>query len=231
MENNIIFAPVLQWSGALRRALLANPDLASFIVEHFPQAITPEHIYRWYDALEPDHPVGRDSAQLAQRLRQLRQRVFFTLMTRDINGRASVTEVTQAMTTLADISLAKAYQHASLRLAEQHGHPLDPTTQLPQELLIVGMGKLGGQELNVSSDVDLVFLYGQDGETHGDHPISHQKFYTQVVRDIVHLLEDYTRDGMVFRVDLRLRPDGNSGPLVWSLPALKKYFIQQGREW
>src|SRR5699024_5482304 len=72
---------------------------------------------------------------------------------------------------------------------------------------------------------------GHDGETDGDQPISHQKFYTQVVREIVYLLEDYTRDGMVFRVDLRLRPDGNSGPLVWSLAALNKYFLQQGREW
>src|SRR5690625_1413423 len=231
MENNIIFAPVLQWSGALRRALLADPDLAHFILAHYPHAVTPKQIQHWYADLEESPPISADNNQLAQQLRQLRQRVFFTLMTRDINGRANLQEVIGAMTSLAELCLAKAYQSAVHQLLPHHGHPTDPDTRQPQELLIVGLGKLGGQELNVSSDIDLIFLYGNDGTTNGREPISNQEFYTQVVREMVRLLEDYTRHGMVFRVDLRLRPDGGRGPLVWSLPALKKYFIQQGREW
>jgi glutamate-ammonia-ligase adenylyltransferase len=97
--------------------------------------------------------------------------------------------------------------------------------------MVVGMGKLGGKELNVSSDIDLVFLYGEDGETDGPRPTSHYEFFTRVARKLIAALGEITADGFVFRVDMRLRPYGDSGPLVCTLPMLESYFVTQGREW
>lgn len=167
----------------------------------------------------------------ARVLRQLRQRVFYTLMVRDLAGTASLREVVTAMSLLADRAIGHAYRSAVNNLALAHGIPRCPRTNLPQEMLIIGMGKLGGRELNVSSDIDLIMLYSADGQTDGPQPISHQEFYNQVIRHMITLLADYDAFGQVFRCDLRLRPDGDAGPLAWSLPALEKYFIQQGREW
>jgi glutamate-ammonia-ligase adenylyltransferase len=109
--------------------------------------------------------------------------------------------------------------------------PLDPDTGRPQEMLILGMGKLGGRELNVSSDIDLIMLYGEEGETNGRRKISHHEFYGRVTQRMMPVLSEMDADGQVFRTDLRLRPDGDSGPLAWSLDALENYLVTQGREW
>jgi glutamate-ammonia-ligase adenylyltransferase len=98
-------------------------------------------------------------------------------------------------------------------------------------MIVVGMGKLGGRELNVSSDIDLIFVYPEDGETQGARPLSHFEFFTRLGRQIINAIGDITGDGFVFRVDMRLRPNGDSGPLVSSFDALETYFFVQGREW
>ena len=98
-------------------------------------------------------------------------------------------------------------------------------------MLIVGMGKLGGCELNVSSDIDLIMLYGEEGETDGPRRISHHEFYGRLTRRMMPVLSEVDANGQVFRTDLRLRPDGDAGPLAWSLDALEHYLIGQGREW
>ena len=100
-----------------------------------------------------------------------------------------------------------------------------------QQLHVVGMGKLGGGELNVSSDIDLVFVYPEDGETDGARSISNHEFFTRLGRRLIAALSEITEDGYVFRVDLRLRPYGDSGPLVASFEMLENYLITQGREW
>jgi glutamate-ammonia-ligase adenylyltransferase len=104
-----------------------------------------------------------------------------------------------------------------------------------QALIVVGMGKLGGRELNVSSDIDLIFLYPEEGETvcerAGQRPLSNHEYFTRLARKLISVLADVTEDGQVFRVDMRLRPNGESGPLACSFDALENYFIAEGREW
>src|SRR5699024_11655827 len=109
-------------------------------------------------------------------------------MVPDTNGHAALPEVVAAMSALADLAVAQAYRSAMTWMTERHGIPIDRHTGLPQELLIIGMGKLGGRELNVSSDVDLVMLYAEDGTTDGRRPLSHHEFYTRVIQRMIPIL-------------------------------------------
>ncbi|MGP1614311.1 MAG: bifunctional [glutamate--ammonia ligase]-adenylyl-L-tyrosine phosphorylase/[glutamate--ammonia-ligase] adenylyltransferase, partial [Pollutimonas bauzanensis] len=189
-------------------------------------------VQAWFEELRGAGPdAALPVADVRRILRQLRERVFFTLMVRDINGAAPLHEVVGAMSALADLAVAQAYESVAASLAETHGVPIDPHSGRPQELLILGMGKLGGRELNVSSDIDLIMLYGEEGETTGRRRISHHEFYGRVTQRMMPVLSEMDADGQVFRTDLRLRPDGDSGPLAWSLEALENYLVSQGREW
>ena len=116
-------------------------------------------------------------------------------------------------------------------LAELHGDPIGAESGEPQRLIAVAMGKLGGAELNVSSDVDLVFVYPEDGTTAGPKSIANQEFFDRLGRRVIAALADVTADGFVFRVDMRLRPYGDSGPLSASFAALEQYLVTQGRTW
>ena len=223
----------LEWSGALRRKVDSSPELADWLEHACVHAVDARTIQDWFDELRGDAPAGPALPVVDARriLRELRQRVFYTLMVRDINGYAPLSEVTNATTALADLAIAQAYQSVAAGLAQVHGTPLDPNTGKPQEMLIIGMGKLGGKELNVSSDIDLIMLYGEEGETTGRRKISHHEFYGRLVQRMMPVLSEPDAYGQVFRTDLRLRPDGNSGPLAWSLDALEHYLVAQGREW
>lgn len=232
MSEAIILAPALQWSGALRRKLIANASFEQWLINAANQTLNRKTIVQWFYDLkgdETDTPLP--VADVRRVLRQLRERVFFTAMVRDLNQTASVQEVVGAMSVLADLAIAEAYKSVATGLAELHGIPMDPNTGQPQELLIVGMGKLGGKELNVSSDIDLIMIYGEEGETTGRRKISHHEFYGRVTQRMMPVLSEVDADGQVFRTDLRLRPDGDSGPLAWSLDALENYLVTQGREW
>jgi glutamate-ammonia-ligase adenylyltransferase len=170
-----------------------------------------------------------DEARLAERLRALRARVLLRTMQRDLAGRAPLEEVTAAMSDLAEVTLDAALRFHYDRLAADHGTPAGACGA--QALLVVGMGKLGGRELNVSSDIDLVFVYPDEGDTAGPQPLSHHEFFTRLGRQVIRTLNEPTADGQVFRVDMRLRPWGEAGPLATSLEALEQYFVAQGREW
>ncbi|MDE2121277.1 MAG: bifunctional [glutamate--ammonia ligase]-adenylyl-L-tyrosine phosphorylase/[glutamate--ammonia-ligase] adenylyltransferase, partial [Betaproteobacteria bacterium] len=126
--------------------------------------------------------------------------------------------------------IAAVLEETESELRQRHGVPRAEDGRAAQ-LLVVGMGKLGGDELNVSSDIDLVFVFDQDGRTDGAVPLSNFDYFAQVVRRVVPALSDLTADGFVFRVDTRLRPNGDSGPPVVSLAMLEEYFQVQGREW
>lgn len=168
-------------------------------------------------------------------LRKTRKRVFCTLAVRDICNLAELEEVLTAISYFADLSVQIAYRSAMLQFIMRHGVPVDPKTDVPLEMLILGMGKLGGKELNVSSDIDLIMLYPLEGQTQGNkdgqRAISHHEFYTKVTQRIANILSEQTADGFVFRTDLRLRPDGGGSALAWSLEALSDYLLKQGREW
>lgn len=222
----------LRWSGALRRKVGANAAFEQWLIQACAQPVSAPVIHGWLDELRgqpADTPLALDATR--RLLRQVRERVFFTLLVRDINSDAPLQEVVAAMSLFADLAIAQAYKSVIADLAETHGMPLDPATGKPQEMLIIGMGKLGGKELNVSSDIDLIMLYGEEGETTGRRRISHHEFYSRVTQRMMPVLSEIDAHGQVFRTDLRLRPDGDSGPLAWSLDALENYLITQGREW
>ncbi len=173
-------------------------------------------------------------SDLASALRIIRQLVLERLLRLDCDEQATLQQVTQAMTHLAEFSLAQACTQVQQALDQSHGIPCSSSGERSQ-LWIVGMGKLGARELNVSSDIDLIYVYDHDGETSGNAEgrgrISNQEYFAKVVRAIYALIGESTEHGFVFRVDLALRPNGNSGPPAVSLGALEEYFHVQGREW
>ncbi|MBO1248719.1 bifunctional [glutamate--ammonia ligase]-adenylyl-L-tyrosine phosphorylase/[glutamate--ammonia-ligase] adenylyltransferase [Comamonas denitrificans] len=173
--------------------------------------------------------------ELGTALRILRQLVVARVLERDCAGQASLAEVTASMTALAELALDAACTQAQTVLSQRHGQPQGPHGQVVP-LWIVGMGKLGARELNVSSDIDLIYVYGHEGETTGRDALgkgslSNHEYFTRVVRMIFQLIGEVTEHGFVFRVDLALRPHGNSGPTVICLPALQTYLQTHGREW
>jgi len=172
-----------------------------------------------------------DETQLASAVRRLRKQVMVKLILRDLNGLADLNEIMQSMTALAEECVQRAQACLTRTLHEQFGSPSDKAGATTQELLVIAMGKLGGGELNVSSDIDLIFVYPEDGETDGPHKLSNHEFFTRLGRRLINIISELTADGYVFRVDMRLRPYGDSGPLVTSFAALEEYLISQGREW
>ncbi|MFZ4650161.1 MAG: bifunctional [glutamate--ammonia ligase]-adenylyl-L-tyrosine phosphorylase/[glutamate--ammonia-ligase] adenylyltransferase [Rubrivivax sp.] len=170
---------------------------------------------------------GRD---LPAALRLTRQLVLERLVVLDVEQHAELEAVTAVMTTLAEVTLEAALAHARAEADARHGVPRDAQGRLI-DFWIVGMGKLGARELNVSSDIDLIYVYEDAGETDGAVKVSAHEYFSLVARQLYALIGDVTDDGFVFRVDLELRPNGRSGPPVVSLPMLEEYFLVQGREW
>ncbi len=180
------------------RALTAHPELRS-------ELVAPEKFARAAMAAALQGASRDDEAALKRRLRLLRMRVVLRIMARDLGGSADLAEVCATMSDLAELQIAAALEWTGAR-----------------ELVVVAMGKLGGRELNVSSDVDLIFLHREGA----DAPA-----LERAGRKLISLLADITGDGFAFRVDMRLRPYGESGPLVAGFDALEAYFVTQGREW
>lgn len=167
---------------------------------------------------------------LGSALRVTRQLVLERLAVLDVEQGAAMEDITLAMTELAESALDLALAHAMAEQDARCGAPLNALGQRI-EFWIVGMGKLGARELNVSSDIDLIYVYEDGGETAGPLRISAHEYFSQVVRSLYTLIGETTEDGFVFRVDLALRPNGNSGPPVVSLPMLEDYLQAHGREW
>jgi len=167
-------------------------------------------------------------------LRILRQWAMARLLTLDCEQEASLDTITLGVTHLAELALDEACQQAFHDLDERHGAPLLASGERA-EFWVVGMGKLGARELNVSSDIDLIYVYDEDGETAGNAQgagkISVQEYFARAVKALFTLVGETTEHGFVFRMDLALRPNGNSGPSVVSLGALEEYLLVQGREW
>ncbi|HEY3327323.1 MAG TPA: bifunctional [glutamate--ammonia ligase]-adenylyl-L-tyrosine phosphorylase/[glutamate--ammonia-ligase] adenylyltransferase [Novimethylophilus sp.] len=171
-----------------------------------------------------------DEASLKRILRHLRKHVMLRLIARDLNGLADLAEVVETCTALAEVAVGFALGQLHHWQAELYGLPVDEYGA-PQALVVVGMGKLGGRELNVSSDIDLIFAYAQDGATDGARSISNHEYFSRLGKRLISAIGEITADGFVFRVDMRLRPYGDSGPLVGSYAALEEYYQTQGREW
>jgi len=167
-------------------------------------------------------------------LRILRQWAMARLLTLDCEQDAPLETITLGVTHLAEMALDEACRQAFHDLDERHGPPMLASGERA-EFWVVGMGKLGARELNVSSDIDLIYVYDEDGETAGNAQgigkISVQEYFSRAVKALFTLIGEPTEHGFVFRMDLALRPNGNSGPSVVSLGALEEYLLVQGREW
>jgi len=217
----------LAFSRYAQRTLAAQPALADWLVAHLDAP------FDW-DEPRRDIAVAADSgdtATLARTLRQWRAQLLVHTIARDLTRRADLAEVCAGVTTLADVAIDAAVQFHHRALAADFGEPIGAESSAPQALVVVGMGKLGGAELNVSSDVDLVFLYAEDGDTDGPRQLSNREFFERLGRRVIAALHEITADGFVFRVDMRLRPYGESGPLAVPFSALEQYLITQGRTW
>ena len=169
---------------------------------------------------------GDEPAYMAG-LRRLRQREYVRIAWRDLAGDADVEQTLRETSWFAEAAIDAASRFAGAQLARRHGMPEGADAGL----IVLGMGKLGGGELNFSSDIDLIFLFAEGGETTGAAPIAYEEFYTRQGRLLIRLLDAATEDGFVFRVDMRLRPFGDSGPLVTSFAALEDYLQVHGRDW
>ncbi len=203
----------------------------------FPWLLEPATMRQWLaDELEEDlatasasarSPEARDNA-----LRRFKYRQLVRIATRDILGDADLTVTTEELSHLADVCAAAAWRWADERLRAQYGEPVGPDGA-PTGLAVIGMGKLGGDELNYSSDIDLIFVYGEDGETSGGAAgsIPNDRYFAEVVRAIAATLESVTEEGHVFRVDLRLRPEGRSGALILSLEGYRRYYADRAALW
>ena len=184
------------------------------------------------EILQKDTESG---VELSAAMRRLRNLAMCVLIRRDLAGQASLAEVMETMSALADFAVQTLLAELTRELTAQHGTPVGEESGAAQELIVIGMGKLGGRELNASSDIDLIFLYGEDGSTRvdneGQRQLSNHEFFTRLGKRLIGAICEITAEGLVFRVDMALRPNGASGPLVASLAMLEEYFVVQGREW
>ncbi|MBI3636262.1 MAG: hypothetical protein HY216_08620 [Candidatus Rokubacteria bacterium] len=165
-------------------------------------------------------------------LRRFKYRQLLRIASRDLLGDADLTVTTEELSRLADVCLDAAWRMADSRLRENYGAPLDAAGG-ETGLAIVGMGKLGGDELNYSSDIDLMFVYGADGETAGGAAgrLPNGEYFARLARDVVEILEAVTEEGSAFRVDLRLRPEGRMGAVALSLEGFRAYHAERAELW
>jgi len=198
--------------------LLASNALAASLAEHL---CVPDGMPWSDDLAEAD----------AQRwLRRWRRREMVRIAWRDLAQLATLEQTLEDLTLLADRAVEFAGGHAWRATTQRYGTPRN-ADGTPMPLVVLGMGKLGGRELNYSSDIDLVFLFPDYGETDHASPVSHDEFFLRLGQTLIRLLAAQTVDGIVFRVDMRLRPFGDSGPLACGFSAFEDYLAQHGRDW
>ncbi|MHB2240082.1 bifunctional [glutamate--ammonia ligase]-adenylyl-L-tyrosine phosphorylase/[glutamate--ammonia-ligase] adenylyltransferase [Pseudomonas monsensis] len=170
--------------------------------------------------------------ELGRVLRRQRARHQVRIIWRDLNRQADLVQTCRDLSDMADATIDQAYQWLYSRHCQQFGTPTGRRSGLPQQMVILGMGKLGAVELNLSSDIDLIFAYPEGGETVGvKRALDNQEFFIRLGQRLIKALDPMTVDGFVFRVDMRLRPYGSSGALVLSFNALEQYYQDQGRDW
>ncbi|KGP62694.1 glutamate-ammonia-ligase adenylyltransferase [Legionella norrlandica] len=169
-------------------------------------------------------------AQFMRELRQFRHTHFLRLLLLERAGYATTAEIMKSWSDLADAIILHTLNYINFTLSSRFGVPRDKESKKVQ-LYVLAMGKLGGRELNYSSDIDLIFAYSEVGHTDGVEQITNQQYFSKIVQTFVQLLQHMTPEGFVFRVDLRLRPNGDSGPLVSSFAAMETYYQEQGRDW
>jgi glutamate-ammonia-ligase adenylyltransferase len=216
----------------VRRLLLAS-DFAFEALRAEPALLTAAGLERLRDPAPASARAGglrRHDADVSARLRRFRRAESVRLVFRDVNGLDEVGDTLAGTTDLYEVLIAEAVRQAGASARARHGTPRN-ADGVPQALVVIALGKLGGGELNFSSDVDLVLAYPEAGATDGARPLDNAEFFTRVAREFVRLLAEATADGIAARVDLRLRPFGESGPPVASFAAMEQYYQREGRDW
>lgn len=218
---------VQQWSLYLQKYLEKFPELKD--ESRWQNPLAQGALYKTvYDSV-----VSADSdEQIRERQRYNRNFQMCRIALRDLSGLATLEETMQDCSDLADALVAASLDWHYEKLILRFGTPVGEVSGEPQKMLIIGMGKLGGQELNFSSDIDLIFTYDEPGQTQGGRKsVSNEEFFTRLGKALNKSLVDFTGDGFVYRVDMRLRPFGDSGPLVSSFTGLEHYYEIHGRAW
>jgi len=210
-------------------ACLRDPTLLTWLAEGQRLARRPDERALRSD-LESGLAPDADDAAFMDELRRFRRRQLVRIAWRDLAGLADVETILAELSLLADVCIRAACHRAGAALEARHGVPRGADGSR-LELMVLGMGKLGGGELNFSSDIDLVLLFPEHGETDGPRPLEHEEYFARLGRRLAQMLGTVTEEGFVYRVDLRLRPFGDSGPLVVSFDALEDYLQQHGRDW
>ena len=172
-----------------------------------------------------------DIEQLNTALRKTRHLEMARIVWRELSGISATQETIRDLSALADACLQVAIEKHSARLSQKYGQPLEQVSGEIAKFVVFGLGKLGGRELNFSSDIDLVFAYSAIGHSDGEKSISNNEFFIKLGQAVIKTLNEIDQDGQVYRVDMRLRPNGHSGPLVMSFSAMENYYQIHGREW
>src|SRR3989440_4419480 len=192
------------------------------------RGLSPSEFIARAPPLPPEPPAS--DAQMLLELRHWRRHEMVRIAWRDLAGWADLQQTLAELSAFADAAIDAAVRIARRALVARYGEPRSAAGEA-QPLIVIGMGKLGGGELNFSSDVDLVLLFPEHGETDGPRGVANEEFFTRLGQALVRLLETPTSDGFVLRVDLRLRPFGDSGPLVASFASFEDYLPRHGRDW
>jgi len=171
-----------------------------------------------------------DDNELRRQLRLFRRREMVRIAWRDLAGWAELPETLLDLSLLAEACIQFALAYLYRQACESRGMPLRKDGS-PQQIVVLGMGKLGGYELNYSSDIDLIFAYPEEGTLPDRNETSYGEFFTRMCQKLVRTLDDITEDGFVFRTDIRLRPFGDSGPVIMTFDGMENYYLTQAREW
>jgi [glutamine synthetase] adenylyltransferase / [glutamine synthetase]-adenylyl-L-tyrosine phosphorylase len=214
-------------SDFVAQACIADTGLLDDLTAHY--GLTGRSAAGDYAARTPAASL-RPDADMLSALRRWRRREMVRIAWRALAGWAEVEETLIELSDFADAAIRVSVEHARQALTARYGEPRSAAGAV-QPLVVVAMGKLGGCELNFSSDVDLVLLFPEHGETDGPRPIANEEFFTRLGQGLIRLLETATHDGFTLRVDMRLRPFGDSGPLVASFASLEDYLPLHGRDW
>ena len=222
----------------VQRLLRLSPFAAKMMAQQWDWIVSTFDRTAWQDpidrhGLETLYASAQAVAESPeQALRWLRNRVMLRLIWRDFLRFCDAPETVAQVSLLADFCIQRALEVASNELSERFGAPIGKDSGEEQQLVILALGKLGAQELNLSSDIDLIFVYPEAGTTNSAaKTLSNQEFFLKLGQRVIALLDLVTADGFVFRVDMRLRPYGDSGPLVMNFAAFEAYYQEQGREW
>jgi len=211
------------------QSLVRQSDLISNLIES-QDLFSPYNEAKLKNTLRNRLNTIEDEAGLLSVLRQFRRREMVRIAWRDLAGWSDTAETLCELTWLADAAVQGALEWWTAQLQHRHGQPRDAAGQ-PVGLVVLGMGKLGGHELNFSSDIDLIFAFDDEGETDGAKPLENSEFFTRLGQRLIRAIDALTEDGFVFRVDMRLRPWGDEGPLVLTFEQMELYYTLHGREW